>query len=316
MRLVLSSALLGLAWFAVAAVVTSAAAWVIARAIGRTGRSLDATSVLAVRLFPASASLLFVFAIFLPAHWRLEPEQTDESFGLVLGVCALAGCTILLRSLWRAGRAAWSGCRFAQLTAGSPRQLDAEAFEVGALPGVSLAGIVRPRIMIGSEALAALTRSELEMAISHEVAHRQSRDNLKRFLMFCAPDVFGWTSAGRRLEELWEAASECQADDRAVMGDRTRAVLLASALIKVARISGRRGAPPLATPALSAFNVPSLIETRVRRLVAETVARPASRLPVGQSWLVAAALLPAGAWALGLSSGLHAFTETMVRFLP
>ena len=86
------------------------------------------------------------------------------------------------------------------------------AFEIGGLPGVSLAGIWRPRILIGSEALSALTPAELDVAISHEVAHQRSQDNLKRFLMFCAPDLFGWTRVARQLEERWQAEAECEAD--------------------------------------------------------------------------------------------------------
>jgi Zn-dependent protease with chaperone function len=319
MRLMFSSALLGLAWFGIATALTSAIAWTLSRAMLRSGRTFDPGWLLAVRLLPASLSLLFVLAVFLPSHWVFEPAESDERFGVLLAACAIAGFAILSRSLWRAARAVLTGHRFARLIGRSPRRLHADTYEVGELPGVSLAGIVRPRILIGSEALAALTASELEVAISHEVAHRRSQDNLKRFVMFCAPDLFGWTAAARELERQWQAASECQADDRAVMGDRARAVVLASALVKVAQIATRRGGSQMASlPVVSAFHGAALLETRVRRLVAGSVTQPASRQVqlLGRAVAVTTVLAPAGAWALDLTSALHALTESMVRFLP
>src|SRR5262249_19691951 len=150
-----------------------------------------------------------------------------------------------------------------------------DAFEVGELPGVSLAGILRPRILIGSATLAALTSDELDVAISHEVAHRRSRDNFKRFLIFCAPYVLGWLPAARWLEDGWQAEAECLADALAVGGDEMRAVVLASALVKVARLT-RPASVPLASVAWSAFHVPTLLELRIRRLVSGDVLMPAA----------------------------------------
>src|SRR4029453_6407376 len=106
------------------------------------------------------------------------------------------------------------------------------------------------------------------VAISHETAHERSRDNLKRFLMYCAPDLFGWSRTARELEDAWQRQSEYFADDYAVMGDESRAVVLASALVKVAQLSRRTRGVATPVPAWSAFHVPSLLETRVRRLVA------------------------------------------------
>ena len=129
--------------------------------------------------------------------------------------------------------------------------------------GVSFFGIWRPTILVGSEARAALTPDELDLAISHEIAHRQSLDNLKRFMMHVAPDLFGWTGVARELEERWQTEAECEADASAAGGDGQRAVLLASALVKVARLGGM-GHLRSPSPAWSAFHVPTLLELRVR----------------------------------------------------
>ena len=193
--------------------------------------------------------------------------------------------------------------------------VESDAFEVGGMAGVSLTGIWRPRILIGSEARAALTPAELDLAISHEVAHRRSQDNLKRFLMFCAPDVFGWTAVARALEARWEAEAECEADAYAVMGDGDRAVVLASALVKVARLGCVARLHPL-TPAWSAFHVPTLLEMRVRRLVSGAAVPPVPTSRLRWSSAMMALCLPVGVWLLELSHSLHQITEAMVTHLP
>ena len=316
MRVVISGALLGLAWFSAINLALSSVAWTAARLILRR-RGSSAGLLLSVRLLPAVVASAFVVAIFFPAHWRFEPAHADETLGSVLGVLAVLGAGLLARSAWRAIRLVWHDCRLAGLTRRGT-SLDVGAFEVVGLPGVSLAGIFRPRILVGSDTLATLTPAELDVAISHELAHQQSRDNLKRFLMFCAPDVFGWTGAAQRLERRWRAESEYQADAHAVRGESDRAVVLASALVKVAKLT-RRSDGMLPSPAWSAFHVASLLETRVRRLVGEPIARPAG---VGERWVpvaLVALLAVAIATGFGLSDlafGLHTVTESLVARLP
>ena len=201
MKLAFSSILLGFSWFAAVNLGATVIAWAIARAIG--GFRCGAGVLLGVRLMPALVSSFFVAAMFLPAHWRFERADSDETFGVVLGALALLGLALVGRSLLRAYSLLRTDLQLdARLTAltrqlGTPRGI---AFEVTGLAGVSLAGILRPKILVGSRALAALTPAELEVAISHEVAHQRSLDNLKRFLICCAPDVFGWLPAARRLE--------------------------------------------------------------------------------------------------------------------
>jgi hypothetical protein len=143
-----------------------------------------------------------------------------------------------------------------------------------------------------------------------------SLDNLKRCAMACAPDVLGWSAAGRRLEAEWRALAECQADLRAVNGDARRAVHLASALIKVARL-GLRPAPAIESGVWSTFHDPPLLETRVRQLTGDPPERP-----VGQGFraLAVAVCATAGAavlaWASNAAFGIHRVTEALVAVLP
>jgi hypothetical protein len=315
MRLLLSSALLGLAWFAAVNVVFSAAVWPLAHAMARRGRPSGANTLLVVRLLPALASFVFVLGVFLPAHWRFEPPMTEETFGIVIGGGAALGLALMARSVRRAVSVCRTDLRLAALTRASARRIPTGAFEVRGVPGVSLAGVIRPRILIGPEVLAALTPAELDVAIDHEVAHRRSRDNFKRFLMFSAPDVLGWFPIARWLEEEWQATSECEADASAVRGDDSRAVVLASALVKVARLISSREVA-LRSPAWSAFHVPTLLEVRVRRLVTGSVTTPASGGSLGAASALAALVVPVSAWLLGFSYPLHLVTEALVTYLP
>jgi Zn-dependent protease with chaperone function len=338
MSLLLSSVFLGLVWFAAVNAAASLIAWMLgAWMLGRFSipppRRVGASMLLTARLLPAGASSVFVLAVFLPAHWRFEPADTGESFGLILGGLAAIGLLLALGGAWRAGQAGLAGHRFTGLArrAGNLVEGDEQggAFELSGLPGVSLAGIWRPRILIGSEALSALTPAELDVAISHEVAHRRSQDNLKRFLMFCAPDLFGWTRVARQLEEQWQAEAECEADACAVMGDGHRAVMLASALVKVARLGCAGTLHPISaagasagTPAWtrwtmwSAFHVPTLLEMRVRRLVSGSAVPPVATGRLGWSSATLSLGIPAGLWLFGFSYTLHLVTEVMVTHLP
>jgi hypothetical protein len=253
------------------------------------------------------------FFVFLPVHLHFEPAESGERFGIVLGVAAAAGFVLMAGAVRRAVRAGLDGRRFAALVARAGIETGNGAVEVGGMSGVSLSGIWRPTILVGAEARAALTPAELDLAICHEIAHRQSLDNLKRFLMHVAPDVFRWTNVARQLEERWQAEAECEADASAVAGDGQRAVLLASALVKVARLAGNLRSP---SPAWSAFHVPTILEQRVRQLVSGSLRMPVS--PRKLLWSSAALTLglPLGVWVLEFSHTLHIVTEHMVARLP
>jgi hypothetical protein len=231
---------------------------------------------------------------------------------VVLGALVALSLGLITRSVIRAGRVFLAGWRVGTLVRRVARPVADGALALDGFAGVSLAGILRPKILIGTTAMECLTRAELDVAIAHEVAHRRSNDNLKRLVLHCVPDFFGWTAAARELEARWEAEVECEADASAVAGDDRRAVLLASALVKVSR---QRRVPSLlpASPAWSAFHEPSILETRVRRLV--------NGITPMASW---ERLWPAATLALALSSALlfgrshtlHLVTEAMVAYLP
>lgn len=314
MTLLLSSTWLGLAWFAAVNALASVIAWSLATrlASGDLGRRSPAY-LLGLRLGPPAMAIVFTTVVFLPVHWRFEPIGPDESFGLVLRGLAVVGAVLLGRAGWRAFQVLRQSASLCALL-GPARLEGGELAHVSDhLQGISLAGVFRTRIIVGTTARGALTPAELDVAIAHERAHAGARDNLKRFMMVCAPDFVGCTTVGRRIEEAWRAAAECQADARAAAGSEMRAVDLASALVKVARLTEH---PPASVRPLvwSTFHEPPLLEARVRHLLAVAhvpAGTPSRRQPVA-FWLLGA--LP----ALGLVWGqhLHRLTESLVRLLP
>ena len=309
--LLIHTTIVSLAWFAGVNAVVSVVVWGSVRRWRHVNEDSRPSVLLAIRLLPASASMLFVAAVLVPAQLALEPRDAGETLGWLWYAMAAIGAALLLRSIWRA-----------VVVARASRMLTAECqpyvrdgailHEVEVVPGVSLAGIIKPRILIGRSVLGHLTGTELDLAIAHEVAHREAFDNLARWSMLCAPDFLAKSEVGSRLEHAWHVAAESLADATATRGDETRAVQLASALVKVARlgaVSGQRAA----APSWSTLNDSELLERRVERLLAGR----AHTLPPSRLRFLGAAALMALCMALPVFiPSIHRLTESLVALLP
>jgi len=310
-ELVARSIVLSLAWFAGVNVMASAVAALAAIGVRKVDTIGRPRLLLAIRLFPSAVSLLFVGAMFMPSHLALEPRDTTETFGVVLLGLAGAGALVLGRSVLRAISLGFVSRR-SQFSTRRQAVDFPGVHEVEDLPGVSLAGILNPQILVGPRVIAELSRPELDVAIAHEAAHRDELDNISRWCMICAPDLLSGSTVANQLEEDWHAAAESRADARATRGDTTRAADLASALIKVARLSAG-GAGRLPAPAWSRLNDCALLELRVRRLVNGLAAAE----PRGNRFRVAAVTLGVLVVAVPLlAQPLHRATEALVAFLP
>jgi hypothetical protein len=296
-----STVLLALAWFAAINAAASLVCWVLAIAFVRSRVDGWGAVALALRLLPAAASMVFVSLLFAPSHWWFEPRGSQETFGVLVYALAGAAAVMLARSAWRAAR-------MLRADRGLSGREDA-------VDGLSLAGLLRTRILIGPTVASALTTAELDVAMAHEHAHGLAYDNLKRFLIACAPDFFGVSRAARALEDRWRASAESLADARAVNGDERRAVHLASALVKVARI-GLTAPAPTASPAWSTLNDPPLLEIRVRRLVAGTAPVAAPPALARGLTVIVAGTLGLGVSGAAAASAIHRTTEALIRWLP
>ena len=316
--------LLALAWFgAVNAALSAAAAgigWFIQRGLIRLRASNAPDVLLLLKLVPGVVALFFTFVVFLPAHWRFEPEGAEESAGYTLVALGILGAVTIVLAVRRAVRDAGATRRVERgwrRRASGPTTIAGGRLPVYGLPDaspvISLAGLLRPRVFVARPVVEAFTSDEMEVSLAHELAHHDSHDNLKRMLVACSPDLLGLWPSGRALERRWRAVVEFAADARAVAGREERALSLASALLKVARLAP---APGLATA--SGFYDGTLLSARIDRLLSPGLGEepphrlaPAWEVFLGSATLFAALLAAEAAWF-----GVHLATEGLVRFLP
>ena len=307
--LILTTVLLALAWFTATNLLASALAWIAGAVLRHRAVQPSAGALLAVRLFPAAASLLSTFVLFVPVHWTTEARGARESFGWILVFAAIAGALLLVRSLSRALAIARADRRLRAIERASA--IVSGALESPGVSGMALAGVVRTRVVIDPRVAAALTAPELDVAIAHELAHRRAVDNVKRWACHCAPDFFGMTRTSVQLERAWHAAAESLADARAAREDDRRAVDLASALVKVARLT----TPASGTVVWSTFNDPALLSTRVHQLASGAPLAPRYH-PIRTVSAAIGLLLGIAILSPVLAQPIHALTEAIVALLP
>jgi hypothetical protein len=117
----------------------------------------------------------------------------------------------------------------------------------------------------------------------------------------------------RYIESAWHAAAESAADARAAGEDDRRAIDLASALVKVARIVTPTSVAR--SPVWSSFNDPMLLRERVRHLASG--APPAPELhPIRTACAALAVVCSVAMLAPVLAGPIHLITEAAVALLP
>jgi Zn-dependent protease with chaperone function len=245
--------------------------------IAETMRPRSAARLLfIVRVFPSALGVMVVLVLCVPSYLWLEPQFASERVGFAcLLLAALAGIASS-RSLVRTALALGASARLrnewrhsgghAQLTEEeSPSVGDERALLVQKKePLLALSGVFRPRMVISRGLLMELSKEQLDVAVRHEMAHRDSRDNLKRLLLVLSPEPFPFASGFIALERTWARFSEWAADDEAVQGDSQRALSLATALLRVARMGAR---PQLSILQTSLLPEDQDLSARVDRLL-------------------------------------------------
>jgi beta-lactamase regulating signal transducer with metallopeptidase domain len=178
-------------------------------------------------------------------------------------------------------------------------------------PLVGVVGSWKQRIVAARSVAAACDHEEFHQVLAHEAAHMDARDNLKLLVLLTMPDALAWLTTGRALTAHWRAATELEADERASGTDPRKRVALASALIKVARLSLASGRPRAASRVGTQLNG---LEHRVRRLLSPSPAMHrgfSGRFP-GRRLLTCALLLPV--LAVPLYASVHRLIEVLVAF--
>ena len=287
------------------------AAVVLAWRAGLRRHLTDADAVLGIRLLPAMGSAALVLTVILPAFLIYEPRHAHDHPGPLLVIAASFALLVLGDGIRRGARA-WHATR-SLLRTTQPhftRASDADT-EVAVInikePLVGVVGGLTQRIVASRCVATACDDEEFRQVLAHEAAHMDSRDNLKLLMLLTMPDMLAWLPTGRALTEHWRAVTELEADERASGTDPRKRVALASALIKVARLSISNGRPRsscrVSTPVTG-------LEQRVRRLLAPSAAMrrnfPARRV------LTCALLVPL--IVVPLYASVHRLIEALVAF--
>jgi Zn-dependent protease with chaperone function len=264
---------------------------------------------LAMRLLPTGGAALVTLSVVLPAFLIYEPAHKFEEVGpflvaLVVFAVVTAGAAVVRG--WRAclaGRALLRNCgRSDRWCSGDGQKVDLIDIPE---PIVAAVGAWRPRIVAAKYVFGACSPEEFREVVAHEAAHVSTRDNLKLFLFVISPDALAWLPGGATLTASWRAAAEFEADEHATGPNPRKRVALASALIKVARLSTGTKSP---LPVLSMPVVLDDVEGRVRQLLSPSRSTP--RTTTLKRLMSCAALVPLV--AVPLYRLVHLFVEALV----
>jgi hypothetical protein len=231
----------------------------VTRAAERMQPAAGARLLFALRMLPWVVSLAVVLALCVPSYLRFE-QDAAESVGLpclvLSGICFTMLAASAVRGVW------------ALLT------LNRLAMEPGRAL-FALVGFVRPRLVISAGVRETLSAGQMEAALLHEDAHRRAGDNWKRLAMLLTPEPLPGLRCFRMLETQWARLAEWAADDAAVQAEPLRAVALAEAMLRVARIGGRQeGLAPVSMLVASGDD----LGQRVQRLLDPEMADAAPRV--------------------------------------
>lgn len=250
----------------------SAAVWgLLAKRTATLPAFVRAEIIFFLRLGPLAAAILLVFAFIVPAYLLHEPENSGEVVSLKLGFLAVVSGIAVVITLTRVVRGLLSTRRLAAAWKTDAQPLEVEGFELPVyrtqhrFPAAAVVGIFRPRIFVAGSTVDSLTSCELRAVLSHEVGHIRSRDNLKRLILRVCRDLL-LVPIGSDLDKAWAENAEAAADEYVASQGRSMALDLASALVKLARLTAAKTTPPLALHA-ALLDGEADVTQRVRRLL-------------------------------------------------
>jgi len=224
-----------------------------------------------LRAVPALAAGILTALIAVPAFVRFEPYHESEPVGPALVALALAALAQLAASAWLAAATTIRTRTVARhwLRASEPLHVNppagVPAYTIDSpAPVVALVGVFAPTLVAARSVVATCSTDELVRIVAHERGHVQAHDNLKRWLMHCAPDALRWTPVHGEMAAAWHDAAEDAADDVATGGDAGARMDLAALLLKMARLTSP---PSWPAATVSPFVERDGLERRVRRLL-------------------------------------------------
>jgi Zn-dependent protease with chaperone function len=299
-----------LAAFAVSGLVGAFAAWLWASR-RRQAPAADST-LLFLRLVPTLAAATGLALAVLA--FVLFEQRGPEKIGLLIRGFALFSVALFLTAAWRGWRL-YRRTRetMAQWMMGADPvtvpEIGVPVFAVSTeFPIVAVVGLIRQRIIIARSVLERCAPEELVAILAHEETHIVRYDNIRRALFTVTPDLLSWLPVSDRLLAAWHDRCEEAADNGASrLGERGR-VLLAQALIRVARLAPR--APAVHDLPASALYRGEDLDRRIHRLLSPPAAAATRDRRVGY---VIAFLIGTPVAAL---KPIHDAVEIAVRWLP
>ncbi|HET9371552.1 MAG TPA: hypothetical protein VFO19_14930 [Vicinamibacterales bacterium] len=306
-----------LAAFAWSSLAASALVPRLARRFSTDDPARLATKLWRLRTVPVGVGLL-VASLAATSYLFFEPHDIDERTGLVLIGLALFSVSMWLGGISRAfGQMLYTRRTVRPLLEDAERVqlegLDAPAYLVETdFPIVAVVGFLRPRLVIARSVMNACPPEEIGAIVAHERAHMSRYDNLRRLAFHSWPDVLGLTGLDRDLRAAWHTATENSADDAADDAAEGGRVILAQALIRVARLTPAGPPKPLPISALSALYRGENLDRRVRRLLAPR-AIAAAPAPWWRVWSIGLSV----AIIMGITlETIHQLVEVAVAYLP
>jgi Zn-dependent protease with chaperone function len=302
------------------AVATRLSASTAMRMAARMKPSSAARFLFALRISPMALTVFAVLAFCIPSYLWLEPEAAGEKVGFVCFLMATLGAAIWVLSITRVVSAVSGTVRYLHHCERHGRKISLPGEPSPALlladkaPVLAVAGVVHPRLVISRRVMRGLNAEQRDAALRHERAHRISRDNIKRFLILLAPDALPFLRIFAALDRSWAKFTEWAADDQATEGDSRRALSLASALVRVAKMGSK---PQLSYLFSSFVDDDHELSERVDRLL-RPQPNPGKPAKVLVPFLTSAGALMAGAVALvllwpGSLSLVHQALERLVH---
>ncbi len=224
----------------------------------------------ALRISPLVLSLFAVLAFCVPSYLWLEPEMNGERVGLVCMLIAFMGVAVWVPALVRVAAAIRGTARYLHRCERQGRKITVPGENSPALlladraPVLAVAGVFRPQLLISRRVMHGLSAEQREAALRHEHAHLAAGDNFKRFMILLAPDAVPFVRTFRGMDQAWAKFTEWAADDQATEGDPQRALSLASALVRVAKMGSK---PRLGYLSCSLLGSDQQLSERVERLL-------------------------------------------------
>jgi beta-lactamase regulating signal transducer with metallopeptidase domain len=287
-----------------------------------------AEAMLYARSAPVAASLLFSTCVVLPAWFRFEPAESGETVSAALLAAAFLSLLPIFHGM-RLGVRMFLKTRDRLISwkVRGHRARTVSDFDVVEVRSEDLAlcvgGYLRPTIYASTDVLRSLGPDEFKAALAHEESHATSRDPLRLLWMGSCPDFLRLLDLDQPWRRAFSSASEFAADECASRGDRERALDLASALVKVARLRAFAGPPRAAAEMAlsSAFSNRAELAARVRALAntddsnAQEGSGPAARIRALRPWMwLIVVVAVCGAGAAG-GETVHGVTEAVGAFL-